>query len=336
MYANVYSIIWALTGLISLQSPSLCASFALPSSFRKFVHRSKGSTPLHSLPGLTILEDASKATGDSQLNVLNEIKLNKNLNTKALSDQLVDLDNAYPGGLKAYIEKSRSLLKKAVEGGNPFEGYTAQVPEGVDLSYGDDLDKYEEEGMRVAKDTVFVLVAGGLGERLGFSGIKVSLEPYAAYEGCYLSLYADFLKAVGSRTGKVPELVIMTSGDTDSATRDLLSSNSDFGLPRVTIIEQKKVPAISDVGGALALKDGAVETKPHGHGDVHHLLSKSGHLQRWEKEGVKKVAFIQDTNALVVNALLASLGVNEKESHAMTSICIPRFPGEAAGAVTLL
>ena len=159
---------------------------------------------MHSLPGLTILEDASKATGDSQSNVLNEIKLNKNLNTKALSDQLVDLDNAYPGGLKAYIEKSRSLLKKAVEGGNPFEGYTAQVPEGVDLSYGDDLDKYEEEvrsggpergrrsastaervtiealssltadtdardqllqGMRVAKDTVFVLVAGGLGER---------------------------------------------------------------------------------------------------------------------------------------------------------------------------
>ena len=37
-----------------------------------------------------------------------------------------------------------------------------------------------------------------------------------------------------------------------------------------------------------------------------------------------------------MNALLASLGVNEAEGHAMTSICIPRFPGEAAGAVTLL
>ena len=33
--------------------------------------------------------------------------------------------------------------------------------------------KYEEEGLKEASKAIFVLVAGGLGERLGYSGIKV-------------------------------------------------------------------------------------------------------------------------------------------------------------------
>ena len=327
-------------GFLLLSTLSLALSFGLPPNrFNSFTPKYEGHTlraSTQTFEGIQTLISASEATLNSQSSVLTAITEMSDKGKSRISEQLLDLDSSYPGGLKAYIEKSQSLLQKAVEGGNPFEGYSPAVPAGVDLSYDSELSSYEKAGLEVAKDSVFVLVAGGLGERLGFSGIKVSLEPYTACKGCYLSVYADFLKAIGDRTGKIPELVIMTSGDTDAATRDLLQKHSDFGLPRVTIVEQKKVPAISDIGGSLALKDGLVETKPHGHGDVHHLLSKSGHLPRWSAEGVKKVAFIQDTNALVINALMASLGVNEERGHAMTSICIPRFPGEAAGAVTLL
>jgi hypothetical protein len=70
---------------------------------------------------------------------------------------------------------------------------------------------------------------------------------------------------------------------------------------------------------------------------VHHLLYKSGLVQQWVSSGKKShVVFLQDTNALVVNSILPTLGVSAKNGFAMNSICIPRIAGEAAGAITRL
>lgn len=49
-----------------------------------------------------------------------------------------------------------------------------QVPSGEVLKFGDDdFIQYEEVGVKEARKAAFVLVAGGLGERLGYNGIKV-------------------------------------------------------------------------------------------------------------------------------------------------------------------
>ena len=77
----------------------------------------------------------------------------------------------------------------------------------------------------------------------------------------------------------------------------------------------------------------SIDTKPHGHGDVHHLLFKSGLLPKWDKAGITNVVFLQDTNALVINGLIPALGVGGREEFDMTSICVPRMAGEAAGAI---
>lgn len=67
----------------------------------------------------------------------------------------------------------------------------------LDLGSGD-FEKYEGVGLSAVGRTAFVLVAGGLGERLGYSGIKLSLpaETLSATAGvststgmCYLELY---------------------------------------------------------------------------------------------------------------------------------------------------
>lgn len=50
-----------------------------------------------------------------------------------------------------------------------------QVPTGEVLTFGDDnFVNFEAAGIREAKKAAFVLVAGGLGERLGYNGIKVT------------------------------------------------------------------------------------------------------------------------------------------------------------------
>lgn len=51
---------------------------------------------------------------------------------------------------------------------------TIQVPMGENLTFGDEsFIKFEEVGVKEAHKAAFVLVAGGLGERLGYNGIKV-------------------------------------------------------------------------------------------------------------------------------------------------------------------
>eukprot|EP00897_Mesotaenium_endlicherianum_P001660 jgi/Mesen1/1521/ME001323S00374 len=88
--------------------------------------------------------------------------------------QVGKLDEEYSGGLAAYIQNARQLLADSREGKNPFEGYTPSVPAGEKLMFGDvAFEEYEARGVREARSAAFVLVAGGLGERLGYSGIKL-------------------------------------------------------------------------------------------------------------------------------------------------------------------
>lgn len=79
-----------------------------------------------------------------------------------------------------------------------------------------------------------------------------------------------------------------------------------------------------------------LDTKPHGHGDVHHLLLREKLVEKWSKEGKKWIFFMQDTNALVLNSVLPALGISASKSYQMNSVCMPRSAGEASGAITKL
>jgi UDP-sugar pyrophosphorylase len=269
-----------------------------------------------------------------------------------LAEQLADLDTSYPGGLPAYLGKAKVLLKESADGVNPFDEYEAVVPTGESLSYDGDgtmpFSDAEQAGLEACAGAVFVLVAGGLGERLGYSGIKLSLETNLCTNKSYLETYIRYIQAMqylsrlktGRQDIRIP-LVIMTSGDTDPLTRQLLEDSNYFGVDRdlITIVMQDKVAALKDGMAGLALEDDdrwTIQTKPHGHGDVHHLLLREGLVDLWEKQGKRHVIFLQDTNALVINSVVPTLGVSVTRGFHMNSICIPRLAGEAAGAIARL
>jgi len=94
---------------------------------------------------------------------------------QALAQQLEHLDNDYTnGGLIGYIDNARKLLQQSQQGGNPLQGWTPHVPQGERFQLGtDDYQATETLGRDELGKTGFVLVAGGLGERLGYTGIKV-------------------------------------------------------------------------------------------------------------------------------------------------------------------
>lgn len=90
--------------------------------------------------------------------------------------------------------------------------------------------------------SAFVLVAGGLGERLGYSGIKVALPTELVTGRSFLQLYIESILAcqkkgqsISDPECKIP-FVVMTSDDTHDQTENYLRTNNYFGLMRDQVL----------------------------------------------------------------------------------------------------
>jgi len=200
---------------------------------------------------------------------------------KRLLAQVLRLDKQYPEGLVKYYENGKILLKKSFNGDNPYKDWIPSVPAGVVLKYNsNELHEYERIGKENFEKVGFVLVAGGLGERLGYSGIKVGLPMDITSEMCFLEFY---IKMILKFNPKSP-FMIMTSNDTHDQTLKLLNENNNFGMNnegQLTLLKQELVPTFDHFDGKNECRFGMkgkyefIE-KPHGHGDVHSLLYSSG------------------------------------------------------------
>lgn len=257
-------------------------------------------------------------------------------------NQLERLDSSYPGGLRAYIDRARELLRQSQRGDNPYEGWTPSVPTGEEIEYKD-FNSIEEIGMQQIPKCAFVLVAGGLGERLGYSGIKIQLPVDTISNRCYLQVYISRILALQRSSNASVELplVIMVSSDTEGPTNELLAKNNRFGMSedQITIIRQEKVACFSDNNGSLALDPDdpfKLLTKPHGHGDIHMLLHQHGIASKWTASGREWVIFFQDTNVMVCNAFVALLGMSKKNQYDVNSAAIRRKAKDASGGIVRL
>lgn len=265
-----------------------------------------------------------------------------------LLKQISDCDQQYPGGLRQYIENAQKLLLSSKNGENPYEGFVPKVPHGKNMIFADEFfRKMENLGLEKATRTGFVLVAGGLGERLGYSGIKIALPSETTTGKPFIQLYIETLLAFQKKANarlaenrKIP-LAIMTSGDTHDRTEALLEANRNFGMEKgqITLMKQEKVPSLCNNQAQFVTGEEnpfELETKPHGHGDVHVLLHQKGIAQKWLEDGIEWMNFFQDTNGVIFKAILPALGVSISEDFEVNTITVPRKAGEAAGGIVRL
>lgn len=246
-------------------------------------------------------------------------------------------------GLPDYIKRAKKLLAESKAGENPFAGWTPSVPAGVSIDprHADEFEEVEAFGKGQVGRCGFVLVAGGLGERLGYNGIKVALPSQTLTGTCYLELYCRQIRAVQERyagTLRLP-FAIMTSDDTHARTEALLAEHGFFGLEpaQVTLLKQEKVAALLDNDARIARQSTyEIETKPHGHGDVHQLLHSSGTAEQWLRQGIRWAVFFQDTNGLSAVSLCAALGVSVRLDLEVNSMAVPRKAKQAVGAIAKL
>jgi len=265
-----------------------------------------------------------------------------------LGQQLLQLHaNLAPAGLLGYIKRAQDLLAPQA-GVDRFRGQRPTAARGERLRVNTPrFEEAEEVGLREMPWVAFVLVAGGLGERLGYAGAKVGLPAQLTTKDSFLKMHCDWIYAMqhharvtsGDPTLTLPFL-IMTSDDTHDAVMDLLAQDgngSTLGhLADVTVVKQEKVPALLNRHAKLATdpRDAfQVLCKPHGHGDVHGLLHKTGIAARWAKHGVRWVVMFQDTNALAFRGITAALGASARGDLDVNIVAVPRKAGEAVGAV---
>jgi UDP-sugar pyrophosphorylase len=277
----------------------------------------------------------------------------KNVSTEEQNEfvnQVNHLDKACRGGIKDYIKRAKTLLERSKNKQNSFHQYKIEVPDDIPrIDIGsEEFYELEELGFNQLKDSVFVLVAGGLGERLGYKGIKIGLQTELLTLRTYIELYIDHIKAYEDRIRKKENLpsewyipfCIMTSGDTNEGTIKFLKEHSNFGMKenQISIIKQEKIPAILDNECHLALREDKflLQTKPHGHGDIHYLLYKSGKAKQWLDEGKKYMIQFMDTNALAFNCVCSTVGVSVKYKYDVNSTFVLRRAQEKIGVLCKL
>lgn len=256
-----------------------------------------------------------------------------------LLEDLYEFEKDYEGGVEQYIINGRRLLDLRDQESEIYS--EIEVPP---LLYrapslyhrSDELDALEQQAEALMKHTVFVLVAGGMGERLGYSGAKVTLPIETASGEKYLQHYLKWALTVGG--AKVP-FVIMTSAETHQNTVALIKDLGMTDMEGLILLKQETVFCFADLAGHLALSKGKLVRKPHGHGDVHALLYRAKHqngmglVDYWLKNGYQHIAFFQDTNAAATMTIPITIAVSAANNLHMNFSCIPRLPNEAVGAI---
>jgi UDP-N-acetylglucosamine/UDP-N-acetylgalactosamine diphosphorylase len=147
-----------------------------------------------------------------------------------------------------------------------------------------------------------ILVAGGLGTRLGFDQPKGML-PLGPLSGRTLfQILIEQLRAVARRYGVAIPLYVMTSPATDEVTRQFLAEHRWFGLPAddARIFCQATMWAVDDRFERILLEaPDSLFLGPDGHGGMLSALVKSGCLADAQQRRIEHFFYGQIDNPLL-------------------------------------
>ena len=182
-----------------------------------------------------------------------------------------------------------------------------------------------------------ILVAGGLGTRLGFDQPKGMFPIGPLSQRPLFQVLIEQLLAVGRRYGVRIPLYLMTSPATDEATRRFLAEHGNFGLAAddLHIFCQATMWALDDKWERILLESpGSIFLGPDGHGGMLAALAKSGCLADAQRRGIEHLFYGQVDNPLtqVCDELLVGSHALA-ESEMTTQVVRKRDPLDRVGNV---
>lgn len=182
-----------------------------------------------------------------------------------------------------------------------------------------------------------ILVAGGLGTRLGFDKPKGMFEIGLLSRRCLFEVIIDQLRAVSRRYGNPIPLYLMTSPATDAATRDFLAEHGNFGLAasELKIFRQATMWALDDRWERILLEaPDSLFLGPDGHGGMLQAFVTSGCLSDVGSRGIKHLFYGQVDNPLLTVCEPYLIGCHLLAGSQMTTqVARKRDPLERVGNV---
>ena len=190
-----------------------------------------------------------------------------------------------------------------------------------------------EDALRAGK-VGLVLVAGGQGTRLGFSGPK-GAYPVGPVTGKSLFEYhAEKIHNLQRRFNCTLPWYIMVGDTNEIETIEFFEKHNYFGLKERDVIffRQRMMPCISDDGKFFLETKHALARNPNGHGGVIPALVENGIAQDAKSRGIDFFSYFQVDNWAVRVADPVFLGYHILQGSQMSSkVARKTEPREAVG-----
>lgn len=157
-----------------------------------------------------------------------------------------------------------------------------------------------QDAIRSGRVAAFT-VAGGQGTRLGYDGPKGGFAVTPVRGVCLFQLFAEQLRGVARRYGRLPRWYIMTSPLNHAATKEIFERHAYFGLPAADVVffAQSQMPAFVPDGRIAMASKHRVALGPDGHGGSLQALARSGALDEMRERGIEHISYFQVDNPLV-------------------------------------
>jgi UDP-N-acetylglucosamine/UDP-N-acetylgalactosamine diphosphorylase len=220
---------------------------------------------------------------------------------------------------------ARSVPPAAVRLGQQPTGFTREQAR-----------KEGEAALRAGK-VGMILVAGGLGTRLGFDLPKGMFPLGPVSNRPLFQILIDQLRAVSQRYGVRIPLYVMTSPATHDVTLQFLSEHEYFGLPAedVILFQQGTMYAVNEKSFDVLLSaPGEIFTGPDGHGGMLAALVKHGVLKDARSRGIDQFFYGQIDNPLLTVCDPELIGCHRlAKSELTTQVVAKTDPAEKVGVV---
>lgn len=181
-----------------------------------------------------------------------------------------------------------------------------------------------------------LLVAGGLGTRLGWPGPKGTFPIGPVSDRSLFQIFAETHVALGRRYGAAIPWAIQTSGANHQDTIEFFEKSDWFGVSPSNLVffQQGTLPAFHPDGRIVLDRTGRIVAQPDGHGGVYLALERRG-INAWLSErGISDVFYFQVDNPLCTLCDPAFVGLHlECQSQMSTRAVRKEEPSERVGVL---
>jgi UDP-N-acetylglucosamine/UDP-N-acetylgalactosamine diphosphorylase len=225
-------------------------------------------------------EAKQKLTACGQLNLLKWFDELTDTEQASLLAQIEDLD---PHLLEEFSDRH--------EGENAQRGVLEPLGALTLTEIAEKKDIYENAGLAAIRQGKVgaVLLAGGMGTRLGFDKPK-GMFNIGLTQPLYIfqCLIRNLMEVVDKAGAYIP-LFIMTSEKNDEITRSFFSEMNYFGYnpEYIHFFVQEMAPAVSAEGCVLLEEKGRIATSPNGNGGWFSSMCKANLLPLLKREGIE-------------------------------------------------